>query len=258
MAAPPPPPVLVERRGRITVITLNRPAVRNAVNLATAQGIERALDAFEADPDAQVAIITGAGGYFSAGMDLKAAALGEVPMTPGRGALGIAAKPPSKPLIAAVEGPALAGGCELALAADLVVAAEDSTFGIPEVKRGLVAVGGGVLRLARRLPRAIAMELALTGDPITAARAADLGLVNHLAAPGHALEAALALAERIAVNAPLSIQASKRIIDQTPDWSTAEEFTRQTDLATPALTSQDAAEGILAFTQKRDPVWQGR
>lgn len=255
---PPPPPVLVERRGRVTVITLNRPAVRNAVNLATAQGIERALDAFEADPEAQVAIITGAGGYFSAGMDLKAAALGEVPMTAGRGPLGITAKPPSKPLIAAVEGPALAGGCELALCADLVVAARDSTFGIPEVKRGLVAVGGGVLRLARRLPRAIAMELALTGDPITAARAADLGLVNHLAEPGHALEAALALAERIAVNAPLSIQASKRIIDQTPDWSTAEEFTRQTDLATPALTSQDAAEGILAFTQKRDPLWQGR
>ncbi|MBY8861236.1 crotonase/enoyl-CoA hydratase family protein [Nocardia sp. CA2R105] len=255
---PPPAPVLVDRSGPVTIITLNRPQVRNAVNLATALGIERALDAFEADPTAQVAIITGAGGYFSAGMDLKAAATGEVPMTEGRGPLGITGRPPTKPLIAAVEGPALAGGCELALSADLVVAAQDSTFGIPEVKRGLVAVGGGVLRLAQRIPRAIAMELALTGDPITAVRAAELGLVNELAEPGHALDAALALAERIAVNAPLSIQASKRIVDESADWSTEEAFTRQGELAAPALSSRDAGEGVLAFAQKRAPVWQGR
>ncbi|MQY22182.1 crotonase/enoyl-CoA hydratase family protein [Nocardia macrotermitis] len=255
---PPPAPVLVERSGPVTIITLNRPHVRNAVNLATALAIERALDAFDADPAAQVAIITGAGGYFSAGMDLKAAATGEVPMTQGRGPLGITAEPPAKPLIAAVEGPALAGGCELALSADLVVAAQDSTFGIPEVKRGLVAVGGGVLRLAQRLPRAIAMELALTGDPITATRAAELGLVNELAEPGHALDAALALAERIAVNAPLSIQASKRIIDESADWTTDEAFTRQGELAAPALSSRDAGEGVLAFAQKRTPVWEGR
>ncbi|MEG8183140.1 crotonase/enoyl-CoA hydratase family protein [Nocardia terpenica] len=258
LPVPPPPPVLVERRGAITVITVNRPQVRNAIDLATAVGIERALDGFEADPAARVAILTGAGGYFSAGMDLKAAARGEVPVTEGRGPLGIAARPPGKPLIAAVEGPALAGGCELALAADLVVAARDSLFGIPEVKRGLVAVGGGVLRLARRLPRAIAMELALTGDPITAARAADLGLVNELADPGGALAAALALAERIAVNAPLSIAASKRIIDESVDWPTGEEFTRQGEIAGAALSSEDAAEGVLAFTQKRPPVWKGR
>lgn len=191
-------------------------------------------------------------------MDLKAAARGELPMTEGRGPLGITAKPPRKPLIAAVEGPALAGGCELALSADLVVAAADSTFGIPEVKRGLVAVGGGVLRLAQRLPRAIALELALTGDPITAARAAELGLVNQLTEPGGAFAGALALAQRIAVNAPLSVAASKRIVDESPDWSVAEAFTRQGELAGPALSSQDAAEGVQAFAQKRDPVWQGR
>ncbi|WP_036567576.1 crotonase/enoyl-CoA hydratase family protein [Nocardia sp. BMG51109] len=258
LPAPPPPPVLVERRGPVTIVTVNRPEVRNAINLAAALGIERALDAFDADPDAQVAILTGAGGYFSAGMDLEAAARGELPMTEGRGPLGIAAKPPRKPLIAAVEGPALAGGCELALAADLVVAAADSTFGIPEVKRGLVAVGGGVLRLAQRLPRAVALELALTGDPITAARAAELGLVNEVAEPGHALDAALELARRIAVNAPLSIAAGKRIVDESPDWPADEAFTRQGEVAGAAMSSQDAAEGVLAFTQKRDPVWRGR
>lgn len=258
LPAPPAPPVLVERRGPVTIITLNRPQVRNAVNLATALGLERALDAYEADPSAQVAIITGAGGYFCAGMDLKAASRGETPMTEKRGPLGITAKPPVKPLIAAVEGPALAGGCELALAADLVVAAQDSTFGIPEVKRGLVAVGGGVLRLAQRLPRAVAMELALTGDPISAERAAALGLVNQVTESGKALDAALELAQRIAVNAPLSLAASKRIIDESPDWSTDVAFTRQLEVSGSALSSEDAAEGVLAFAQKRTPEWKGR
>lgn len=258
LPAPPAPPVLVERRGPITIITLNRPQVRNAVNLATALALERAVDAYEADPSAQVAIITGAGGYFCAGMDLKAAARGETPMTERRGPLGITAKPPVKPLIAAVEGPALAGGCELALAADLVVAAQDSTFGIPEVKRGLVAVGGGVLRLAQRLPRAVAMELALTGDPISAERAAALGLVNRVTESGKALEAAVELAQRIAVNAPLSLAASKRIIDESPDWSTDVAFTRQLEVSGSALSSEDAAEGVLAFAQKRTPEWKGR
>ncbi|UFS99908.1 crotonase/enoyl-CoA hydratase family protein [Nocardia huaxiensis] len=258
LPAPPAPPVLVERRGHITIITLNRPHARNAIDLATALGLERAIDAYEADPNARIAVLTGAGGYFSAGMDLKAAARGEVPVTEKRGILGLVSQPPAKPLIAAVEGPALAGGCELALAADLIVAAENSTFGIPEVKRGLVAVGGGVLRLSQRLPRAIAMELALTGDPITATRAAELGLINQVSEPGKALEAALALAERIAVNAPLSIDASKQIIDQAPDWSTAEAFTRQGQVAAPALSSQDAGEGMRAFVEKRPPVWRGR
>lgn len=255
---PPPAPVLIERRGHIMIITINRPRARNAIDLATALGLERAIDAYEADPHARIAILTGAGGYFSAGMDLKAAARGEVPVTEKRGILGIVSAPPRKPLIAAVEGPALAGGCELALAADLIVAAADSTFGIPEVKRGLVAVGGGVLRLSQRLPRAIAMELALTGDPISAARAAEVGLINQVAEPGKALEAALALAERIAVNAPLSIDASKQIIEQAPDWSVAEAFAKQGRVAAAALSSQDAGEGMRAFVEKRPPVWQGR
>ncbi|WP_067709098.1 crotonase/enoyl-CoA hydratase family protein [Nocardia yamanashiensis] len=258
LPAPPPAPVLVERRGHIMIITINRPQARNAVDLATALGLERAIDAFDADPDARIAILTGAGGYFSAGMDLKAAARGEVPVTEKRGILGIISVPPRKPLIAAVEGPALAGGCELALAADLIVAASDSIFGIPEVKRGLVAIGGGVLRLSQRLPRAVAMELALTGDPITAERAAQIGLINEVAAPGQALDAALALAERIAVNAPLSVDASKQIIEQAPDWSTSEAFARQGQVAAAAVSSEDAGEGMRAFVEKRPPVWKGR
>ncbi|WP_328602662.1 crotonase/enoyl-CoA hydratase family protein [Nocardia terrae] len=258
LPAPPPAPVLIERRGHIMIIAINRPRARNAINLATALGIERAIDAYEADPNARIAILTGAGGYFSAGMDLKAAARGEVPVTEKRGILGIVSVPPRKPLIAAVEGPALAGGCELALSADLIVAASDSSFGIPEVKRGLVAVGGGVLRLSQRLPRALAMELALTGDPISAARAAEIGLINQVAEPGKALEAALALAERVAVNAPLSIDASKQIIEQAPDWSVAEAFGKQGQVAAAALSSQDAGEGMRAFVEKRAPVWRGR
>ncbi|MRH90175.1 crotonase/enoyl-CoA hydratase family protein [Nocardia sp. SYP-A9097] len=258
LPAPPPAPVLISRRGHVMIITINRPQVRNAIDLATALGLERAIDAYEADPNARIAILTGAGGYFSAGMDLKAAARGEVPVTEKRGILGIVSTPPRKPLIAAVEGPALAGGCELALTADLIVAARNSTFGIPEVKRGLVAVGGGVLRLSQRLPRAIAMELTLTGDPITAVRAAELGLINQIAEPGKALEAALELAERIAGNAPLSIDAGKQIIDQAPDWSGAEAFARQGQVAAAALSSEDAGEGMRAFVEKRVPVWRGR
>ena len=163
--APPALPVLVERRGEVTVITLNRPEVRNAIDLRTARLLERAIDAFEADPTARVAVLTGAGTAFSAGMDLKAAARGEFPITERRGLLGICTVPPEKPLIAAVEGSALAGGCELALAADLIVASDDAQFGIPEPKRGLVAAAGGVMRLAERLPRNLAMEMALTAEP---------------------------------------------------------------------------------------------
>jgi len=258
LPAPPPPPVLVERRGPITVITLNRPKARNAVNLAMAKAIERAIDAFEADPDAQVAVLTGADGTFCSGMDLKAAARGEFPVTEKRGPLGLTAKPPSKPLIAAVEGHALAGGCELALAADLIVAADDSQFGIPEPQRGLAAAAGGVMRLRERLPRNVAMELALTGDPLPASRLAELGLVNELAPAGKVLDAALALAERIAVNAPISVRVSKRIVDEALDWTTAEAFAKQGDIAAAALVSEDATEGVRAFAEKRPPVWKGR
>lgn len=258
LPAPPPPPVLVERRGAVTVITLNRPEVRNAVNLAMAEALERAVDAFEADDNARVAVLTGAGGSFCSGMDLKAAARGEFPMTEQRGPLGLTAKPPVKPLIAAVEGHALAGGCELALASDLIVAAEDSQFGIPEPKRGLVAAAGGVLRLRERLPRNVAMELALTGDPMPAARLAELGLINRLAPSGRVLDAAVALAESVAVNAPISVQVSKRIVDEAFDWSSEESFARQGDIASPAVLSEDATEGIRAFAEKRAPEWKGR
>lgn len=255
---PPEMPVLVEKRGPVTVITLNRPQRRNAIDLATAELLERVVDAFEADPDARVAILTGAGGSFCAGMDLKAAAGGQFALTEKRGPLGIAALPITKPVIAAVEGHALAGGCELALVADLIVASTDSEFGIPEPKRGLVAAAGGVLRLAQRLPRNVAMELALTGNPMPATRMAELGLVNRLVAPGTVLDAALDLAAEIVANAPLSVAVSKQIIEEAPDWSTADEFDRQADLATRAILSEDAAEGIAAFAEKREPVWRGR
>ncbi|MBJ8346571.1 crotonase/enoyl-CoA hydratase family protein [Antrihabitans sp. YC2-6] len=258
LPAPPPPPVLVERRGPITVITLNRPEVRNAINLAAARALEQAIDAFEAAPTARIAVLTGGTAVFSSGMDLKAAARGQFPITEKRGPLGLVGAPPTKPLIAAVEGAALAGGCELALAADLIVAADNSQFGIPEPKRGLVAAGGGVLRLRERLPRNVAMELALTGDPMPAARLAELGLVNRIAPAGKALEVALELAAQIAVNAPLSVVASKQIIVESSDWNTAESFERQTQVASAALFSEDATEGVRAFAEHREPVWRGR
>ncbi|WP_433728779.1 crotonase/enoyl-CoA hydratase family protein [Nocardia sp. CA-129566] len=250
--------VLVERRDAITVLTVNRPDARNAINLATARAIEAAVDEFDADADARVLVLTGAGATFSAGMDLVAASKGEMPMTAKRGPLGIAAKPPAKPMISAVEGFALAGGFELALAGDLIVAASNAQFGIPEVKRGLVAAGGGVLRLTQRLPRPIVAELALTGGRIDAERLYQLGLINRITEPGGALAGALAMAAEIVAAAPLAVAASKRIIDESPDWSVAEGFAKQGEIALPALFSKDAAEGALAFAQKREPQWQGQ
>lgn len=258
LPAPPPMTVLVEDRGPVRIITLNRPQVRNAIDLATATLMERVIDDFEADPSVRVAVLTGAGGTFCAGMDLKAAAGGQFPLTERRGPLGITGAPISKPVIAAVEGHALAGGCEIALVADLIVASTTSQFGIPEPKRGLAAAAGGVLRLTQRLPRNVAMELALTGDPMPAPRLAELGLVNVLAEPGEVLEAALALADRIAVNAPISVEVSREIVAASPDWSLAEAFDRQSDLATRAIMSADATEGVRAFAEKRTPQWQGR
>jgi acetyl-CoA C-acetyltransferase len=255
---PPPMPVLLERRGAVAVITLNRPERKNAVDLATAERLEQVVDLVEADPSVRVAVITGAGGSFCAGMDLKEAAAGRFAVTERGGPLGITSRSLSKPLIAAVEGHALAGGCELALVADLVVAATDSRFGLPEPKRGLVAAAGGVLRLTQRLPRNVAMELALTGDPMPATRMAELGLVNRLAEPGAVLDAALALADAITVNAPLSVEVSRRIVEESPDWPLDEAFDRQSDLAGIALGSEDAVEGVMAFAEKRDPVWRGR
>jgi enoyl-CoA hydratase len=250
--------VLTEFADGVAVVTINRPEARNAVNKAVAEGIAAAMDEFERRDDLAVAVITGAGGTFSAGMDLKAFMRGELPEVPGRGFGGLAARPPGKPLIAAVEGYALAGGCELALAADMIVAARNAKFGLPEVKRGLVAGAGGLFRLPRRIPRAIAMEIVLTGEFIDAERAYAVGLVNRLADPGSALADSLALARTIAANGPLAVRVSKSVIEQSADWSDAESFERQGPLIMPVFTSADAQEGALAFAEKRPPVWRGK
>lgn len=250
--------VLRERRERVLLITINRPDQRNAVNAAVARGIADALDELDGDAALSVGVLTGAGKGFSAGMDLKAFVAGESPHVEGRGFGGITQRAAAKPLIAAIEGFAVAGGLELALSCDLVVAARGTRLGIPEVKRSLVAAAGALLRLPRALPRPIAMELALTGDPISAERAYELGLINRLTEPGESVSAALELAEAIAVNGPLALAASKRILVESVDWPESEFFARQGEIAGPVMGSEDAREGATAFAEKRDPVWKGR
>src|SRR6201990_2077941 len=242
------PEVLVEQRDRILIITINRPKAKNAVNPAVSDGLADAVDRLDGDPGLSVGIVTGAGGTFCAGMDLKAFARGEVPIVEGRG-MGFTERGPVKPLIAAVEGYALAGGAELALATDLIVASKDASFGIPEVKRGLVAGGGGLLRLPQRIPPAIAMEWALTGEAFTAERAHALGMVNVLAEPGGALAAAIELAERITANGPLAVAATKRIIVESRGWSPETMFAEQNKILTPVFTSNDAQEGAIGFSE---------
>ena len=251
-------PVLTEARDKVLVITINRPDQRNAVNAAVAEGIAHVLDALDADDELVLGVITGAGKGFCAGMDLKAFTQGERPWFADRGFAGITRRASAKPLIAAIEGFAVAGGLEVALACDLIVAAKGARLGIPEVKRSLVAAGGGLLRLPRLLPRAIAMEMALTGDPILAERAHELGMVNRLAEPGGALDAALELAAQIIPNAPLGIIGSKRIMNESLDWPDAEFFDRQEAISGPIFDSEDAREGATAFAEKRAPVWKGR
>jgi len=250
------PEVLVEQRDRILIITINRPKAKNAVNAAVARGLADAVDRLDEDQGLSVGILTGAGGSFCAGMDLKAFARGEVPIVKGRG-MGFTERPPVKPLIAAVEGYALAGGTELALATDLIVASRDAAFGIPEVKRGLVAGGGGLLRLPERIPAAIAMELALTGENFTAERAHALGMVNVLAEPGGALDAAIALAEKITANGPLAVAATKQIIVESRGWTPETRFAEQNKILMPVFSSNDAKEGAIAFAEKRPARWTG-
>jgi len=250
--------VLSERRGRTILITINRPDQRNAVNAAVAAGIAQALDALDGDSELSVGVLTGAGKGFSAGMDLKAFVTGERPHVPGRGFAGIVQRPPDKPLIAAVEGFAVAGGLEVALACDLIVAARGARLGVPEVKRSLVAAGGALLRLPRALPRNVAMELALTGELIEAERAYELGLVNRLTDPGEALATAMELAETIAANGPLALAATKRVMAESVDWPGSEFFERQSEIVDPVWSSEDAREGATAFAEKRPPVWKGR
>jgi len=251
------PEVLTERRDGVLVVTINRPRAKNALNRNVAEGIRDAVDELDADKQLRVGVLTGAGGAFSAGMDLKAFLRGESPDFEGRGLCGITETPPRKPMIAAVEGWALAGGFELMLACDLAVAARSARFGVPEVKRSLVAAAGGALLLSRRLPQAIALELLLTGDPIDAERAAQIGLVNRVVDDGKALDAALDLAFTIARNGPLGVMASKEIARAGQDWTIAEGWRRQAAITGPVFSSMDAREGATAFAEKRDPVWRG-
>jgi enoyl-CoA hydratase/carnithine racemase len=250
--------VLTERRGHVLVVTINRPEARNAVNLAVSQGVADALDSLDADPALRVGVLTGAGKGFSAGMDLKAFAAGERPHVGDRGFAGITRRSAEKPLIAAIEGFAVAGGLEVALSCDLIVAARDARLGIAEVKRGLIAAGGALFRLPQRIPYHAAMELALTGEFIDGERAHALGLVNRVAESGKALETALALAEQIAQNAPLALTASKKIVSQASGFDEAEAWRVNDEVAAPVFTSEDAREGALAFAEKRAPEWKGR
>jgi enoyl-CoA hydratase len=252
------PAVLTERRGSVLLITLNRPEVRNAVNAAVAEGIGGALDELDADDGLTVGILTGTGGFFCAGMDLGAFVKGESPWFGDRGFAGIAQRGARKPLIAAIEGFAVAGGFEVAIACDLLVAAKGAKLGIPEAKRSLVAAGGALLRLPRRMPYHLVMELALTGDPMPAERFHELGVVNRLAEPGAAVDVALELAAAIARNGPLAVAASKAVIEQQYDWSSEEMWARQGELSGPVFASEDAKEGASAFKEKREAVWRGR
>jgi enoyl-CoA hydratase len=241
----------------IAVITIDRPQARNAVNGEVARGIAAAIEDFDSSAEVSVIVLTGAGGTFSAGMDLKGFLAGDAPIVAGRGFGGLVERPPVKPVIAAVEGYALAGGFELVLACDLVVASVDAKFGLPEVKRGLVAGAGGLLRLPSRIPYHLAMEIALTGEHFSAARLAEAGLVNKLVPAGEALSAARELAGRVALGAPLALAASKRVIVESADWPAQEAFARQSEIIGPIFGSKDAMEGAIAFAEKRSPVWRG-
>ncbi|MFB7890649.1 crotonase/enoyl-CoA hydratase family protein [Microbacterium sp. NPDC056044] len=249
------PEVLTARSGRTFVITLNRPRVRNAINGAVARGIHAALDELEADPSLSVGILHGAGAGFCAGNDLKSLGIaGDSSMT-GRGFAGIVERPGAKPLIAAVEGFAAGGGFEIALACDLIVAGRSARFMLPEVSRGLVAGGGGILRLLQRAPRGVALELLLTGATTTAEQLGTWGVLNRVVDDGDALAAAHVLADAIAANSPVALAATKRIIDESADWPEAEFFERQRPILTEAVRSPDAREGARAFLEKRAPQW---
>jgi len=249
--------VLLDVDDGIMTITLNRPKARNAANKALAEGVAAALDELDSNNDIRVAILTGAGGTFCSGMDLKAFVSGETPHIKGRGFGGLTEAPPAKPLIAAVEGYALAGGLELMISCDLVVASEDAKFGIPEVKRGLAAAAGGLVRLPRQIPQRLAMEMALTGDFIDAQRAAEMGLINRVVPSGAALEGALELAATICANGPLAVKVSKQVVVESAEWSSAEMWNKQTDIVMPIFSSKDAIEGATAFAEKRAPNWTG-
>lgn len=253
-----PDEVLVEHHGAVQVITINRPQAKNALNFAVAAAVAEAVDELDASNELRAGVLTGVGGTFSAGMDLKAFLQGERPSIEGRGLCGITMTPPRKPLVGAVEGWALAGGFELMLACDLVVAARTARLGVPEVKRALVARSGAALSLPRRVPFAFALELLLTGEPIGAERAAEVGLVNRLTDEGGALDGALELAATIAANGPLAVAATKQIAHRSADWTLDEAWAKQAPFTEPVFASEDAREGATAFREKRPPVWRAR
>ena len=250
--------VLRERRGHVEILTINRPEARNAINRATAIALGEALDACESDDEVWVVILTGAGDKaFSAGMDLKAFAAGEFPVT-DKGFGGITQRDFPKPLIAAANGAALAGGFEILISCDMVVAADHAKFGIPEASRGLIAGGGGLIRLPKRIPLAVAYEMALTADPIDAARAYELGLVNRVVPGNQVLDQAIALAERIAKNAPLAVRTSKDVMKRSRELSEEECWNLNSEAFGLIGRSADALEGAIAFAEKREPSWQGK
>jgi len=249
--------VLTERQGHVLVITINRPQARNAFDAASAIALEKAADVLDGEDDLFAGVITGAGGNFSAGADLKAAARGERAST-RRGGFGIFARPPGKPLIAAVEGYAVGGGFELCLACDLIVAARTAKFGLPEVRHNVVAVGGGLFRLPKRMPYHLAMELALTGEFRDADFFHRLGVVNRVVDEGAALAEAVAWAQALLVNGPTALAASKQIVQHSGDWTDEDAWREQMRYARAALESEDRKEGLAAFAEKRKPVWQGR
>ena len=249
--------VLTEVRDGVLIVTLNRPEAKNAVNKALAEGVAAAMDQLDNDPSLRVGILTGAGGTFCSGMDLKGFLRGESPSIAGRGFAGLTEKQPVKPLIAAVDGYALAGGFELMISCDMIVANSAAKFGIPEAKRGLAAAAGGLVKLPRQINPRLAMELALTGDFMSAARAYEVGLINRIV-DGPALEGALLLAAAITANGPLAVAASKRVISESANWSEAEMWKKQSEIVMPVFASLDAREGAAAFAEKRKPDWQGK
>ena len=249
-----------EQRGPFAIVKINRPEARNAVNGAVAQGIEGAIDRIEADDGIWVGILTGEPPVFCAGADLKEINAGNAAnlQTKRGGFGGIVQRERTKPIIAAVDGPALAGGTEIVVSCDLVVASTTATFGIPEVKRSLVAAAGGLFRLGRKIPLNVAMELALTGDPITAEIAHHHGLVNRLVEPGEALDAAIALAERICANAPVAVRESRRVVIEATNAPDDVGWKMSLEGMAAAMSSEDFGEGLTAFIDKRPPVWKGR
>ena len=249
--------VLTQVEDGVLIVTINRPEAKNAMTKAAAEGIAAAMDRLDSDDELRVGILTGAGGTFCSGMDLKGFLRGESPTVEGRGFGGVVQAPPKKPLIAAVEGYALAGGLELMIACDLVVAHKDAKFGIPEAKRGLVAAAGGVMMLPDQIPERVAMELALTGDFIGAERAYQIGLINEVT-EGSALDGAKALAARIAANGPLAVRVSKQIMKESRGWAMEDRYKKQAQLIGPVFVSEDAREGAAAFAEKRKPNWKGK